>query len=479
MITVVFLGPSLPLDDARAILPDAIFLPPARQADLMSAVGTYRPDAIALIDGEFGQSMSVWHKEILFALWRGVHVFGASSMGALRASELDGFGMQGVGTIYAQFADGTLTDDDEVAVAHARADGDFVLLSEPMVNLRATIAHAVATSALTPTQADVLLRAAKIRHYPERSLTQMVRDALLTAPDIGTEDALLQTVRQHYVDAKAHDARTVLRHLAALPPLLAPPRDPVPVAQSSTYVCMYERDRTVRHADVDVPLADVANYAALHFTDFHEINQHALNRALVNVLAEMLHVTVDAEETRDETARFRLRHRLFAEDDLHTWCRTHHLFEDEFETLMREAAVQRKLQRWMLARRHFRRSTTLVLNELRHAGRYHDAVAGAAGIELLLQNAGPTLDHIDHEQLPVERVFVDHMRATGMRADTASAAWALDAGFHTVEDLRIELLRVRAARAAALQSALAALSSEQAPIDTPDAAARDAVAQDA
>jgi hypothetical protein len=83
---VVFLGPSLPLEDARKIL-DAIYLPPAKQADLISAAINHEPDAIALIDGTFHQSLSVWHKEILFALQRGIRVFGASSMGALRAAE--------------------------------------------------------------------------------------------------------------------------------------------------------------------------------------------------------------------------------------------------------------------------------------------------------------------------------------------------------------------------------------------------------
>ena len=58
-------------------------------------------DAILIVDGEFGQSLSVWHKEILHALHRGIRVVGASSMGALRAAELDRFGMEGVGEIYA------------------------------------------------------------------------------------------------------------------------------------------------------------------------------------------------------------------------------------------------------------------------------------------------------------------------------------------------------------------------------------------
>ena len=45
----------------------------------------------------------------------GTQVFGAASMGALRAAELAPFGMIGVGAIFAAYRDGRLTGDDEVA----------------------------------------------------------------------------------------------------------------------------------------------------------------------------------------------------------------------------------------------------------------------------------------------------------------------------------------------------------------------------
>ena len=83
----VFLGPSLSWDEAREILPDATFLPPAKAGDVYLAVKR-GATVIAIIDGVFEQVPSVWHKEVLYALSLGVHVFGASSMGALRAAEL-------------------------------------------------------------------------------------------------------------------------------------------------------------------------------------------------------------------------------------------------------------------------------------------------------------------------------------------------------------------------------------------------------
>ena len=92
MTIVVYLGPTMPWSQAREILPHAVFLPPAAQSDIISVVDELSPSAILLIDGVFTQQLSVWHKEILYALERGVAVYGSSSMGALRVAETAAYG---------------------------------------------------------------------------------------------------------------------------------------------------------------------------------------------------------------------------------------------------------------------------------------------------------------------------------------------------------------------------------------------------
>ena len=86
---LVYLGPSLPLTKAREILPEAVYRPPAKQGDILSDVVNLSPTHIILIDGEFKQNLSPWHKEIVYALQHpGVKgVYGAASMGALRARD--------------------------------------------------------------------------------------------------------------------------------------------------------------------------------------------------------------------------------------------------------------------------------------------------------------------------------------------------------------------------------------------------------
>ena len=95
---VVFLGPSLAREEAKALVRCRL-LPPARQGDVWKALA-YRPRVLVLIDGVFELQPSVWHRELLATIDAGVTVFGASSMGALRAAEFDSHGMVGIGKVY-------------------------------------------------------------------------------------------------------------------------------------------------------------------------------------------------------------------------------------------------------------------------------------------------------------------------------------------------------------------------------------------
>src|SRR5262245_35033808 len=133
---VVFVGPTLSVQEATTVL-DATYLPPAAQGDVLRAA-LQKPVAMGIIDGYFERIPSVSHKEILFAMKQEIYVFGAASMGALRAAELAQFGMEGVGEVYEAFRRGEIEDDDEVAVAHAHAEQGYRALSEAMVNIRAT-----------------------------------------------------------------------------------------------------------------------------------------------------------------------------------------------------------------------------------------------------------------------------------------------------------------------------------------------------
>ena len=100
MKTIVFSGPSIAEAEVHRLMAEASHAPPIRRGDL-AGIDDY--DIVVIIDGEFGQNLSVSPKEILSVLEQGKTVIGASSMGALRASELDRSGMIGTGWVYDRF----------------------------------------------------------------------------------------------------------------------------------------------------------------------------------------------------------------------------------------------------------------------------------------------------------------------------------------------------------------------------------------
>jgi hypothetical protein len=163
----VFVGPTLRAED----LPpesEIVVLPPVAQGDVYR-VAQARPRAIGIVDGYFEGVLSVWHKEILWAMAEGIHVFGSASMGALRAAELHPFGMRGTGRIFEAYRDGELEDDDEVAVIHGPPETCYLALSEAMVNIRATRAAAKRNGIIAAATRDALVRSAKELFYHDRT----------------------------------------------------------------------------------------------------------------------------------------------------------------------------------------------------------------------------------------------------------------------------------------------------------------------
>jgi hypothetical protein len=221
MSTVVFLGPTLPHEEAARVL-DATYLPPARQGDVLRAVRAYRPRVIGLIDGAFLDVPAVWHRELLWAMSEGVHVLGAASMGALRAAELAPLGMRGVGRIFEAFRDGRwptddapFEDDDEVAVIHAPVEAGARPLSDALVDLRATLDGAVMAGVIDEAAARTLVATMKALHFPRRSFARLSEEAQLRL-DGGTAVRLSDWLARNRVSQKRLDAIELLQELARL-----------------------------------------------------------------------------------------------------------------------------------------------------------------------------------------------------------------------------------------------------------------------
>ncbi|MCS3901837.1 TfuA-like protein [Methanococcus voltae] len=128
-------------------------------------------DVIGIIDGCFLQNTAVGHREILNILKNNVKVYGAGSMGALRASELDTLGMMGVGKVYELYKSGKLCDDDEVAVTFDKKteNGEIVQITFSMVSFREIMKNALAENIINQKDYKLIINSAKELYYPLRT----------------------------------------------------------------------------------------------------------------------------------------------------------------------------------------------------------------------------------------------------------------------------------------------------------------------
>jgi hypothetical protein len=200
---LVFCGPTISHAEAMAKL-DAVYLPPAVQGSIVSAVLRYNPSIILIIDGGFQSEPAVKHKEILWALSRGIAVVGASSMGALRAAELSPL-MIGVGLIYRWYRRYALAPDDAVAILHGPSELNFAPLTDALIDLRLTFHTAHRQSLIPGELARQLEISAQSLNFRDRTLSRVIAEALPKASKAELENyhAVLTSsfVRQKHADA--------------------------------------------------------------------------------------------------------------------------------------------------------------------------------------------------------------------------------------------------------------------------------------
>ena len=206
---VVFIGPSLSLAEAREIL-DADYHPPIARGDITALLND-PPDIIGIIDGVFHQQPAVSHKEIIQALKEGIMIVGASSMGALRAAELDSMGMVGIGTVYQYYRDGTIESDDDVAIVFDPITHE--LLAEALVSMSYNFQVAENKGIITSNDYKVLYETAKNIFYPHRTYQRVFNESSLEKNKITELGTFLD---KHGIDIKAEDAKKALKYIKGL-----------------------------------------------------------------------------------------------------------------------------------------------------------------------------------------------------------------------------------------------------------------------
>lgn len=203
---IIFTGPSLSHEDAKKIL-KADYRPPVARGDVIKALDD-DPEVIGIIDGVFHQKPAVAHKEILEALKKDVIVVGGASMGALRASELDDFGMVGIGTVYNDYKYGVIESDDDVAVViHPET---LEQLSEALISMNYTFRRAFDQGVIDAADCKILKNTAKSIYYPKRTYSKVFKDSGIKTEKIKDLRNFLKSYR---TDVKREDAIAVLKYI--------------------------------------------------------------------------------------------------------------------------------------------------------------------------------------------------------------------------------------------------------------------------
>lgn len=433
--TFVFVGPTITPAEARAILPAATYLPPVAQGDVYRAA-RHRPHAIGIIDGFFDHVPAVWHKEILSALDDGIAVFGAASMGALRAAELDAFGMIGIGDIYACYRDGVLEDDDEVAIAHATAEGGFRELSDAMVNIRATTRAAEQAAVVGPTTRTLIEAAAKVLFYPERTYVA----AIAGAEAMGADPLELQAFRAWLpggkINAKRDDAVRMLARMQA-----DLPREP----------SRFQFEHTVFFADLvasapwDASVAielepghsGVLDEVRLQPDTWHRTLHGATLRAVADRDAEARGLIVSDEALVDATLRFRRERGLHDSPELVAWMEDNALDGRKFIELM-----ENETRLGWLLRANQDEAFARIPDELRASGRLAALSARARQKERCIDVQGLSMVSLDDLGLRETDLFAWYFgRCLGRAVPADVWAYAQAVGFADVEQFRRAVTR--------------------------------------
>ena len=251
---IVFVGPSIPLDLAKRTLSNADYRPPIKRGDLEGIP----PGAIVgIIDGVFAQTLAISPGEIRTVIEKGVAVYGAASMGALRAAEIPG--VIGLGRVFEMYRTGIIERDDEVALLF---DADrCVPRTVPLVNIRYAVERLVRSATLRRDDGDALIGACAQLHYTERTYKNIFKASRLAHnADI---DDIIRLLRNF--DLKREDAQLLLETISVA-------KRPVPICSSpsatGTWDGVVTSERRVRDREAgDAPVMVWESGDSVHFSD--------------------------------------------------------------------------------------------------------------------------------------------------------------------------------------------------------------------
>ena len=329
---VVLVGPTLPKrarpEDARLE-----YRAPAMRGDVYRAA-LEDPRAILLIDGAFENSPAVFHKEILWALAKGIHVYGSSSLGALRAAELEPYGMIGIGKVFQSYRTGALDRDDAVAVLHGPEDVDWPLLTTALVDIDATLARACEHGVITSDELVVLRATADRLFWREREYDRLLAESCSAGLATLTADRLGSWLELNKFSQKALDALDLIAQVLAT-------WDDLQTGFSADFAFEQTLAWHAVKSDIDWDIQGMspATFQRLEQSLrtqglFEPVEAHAIALTLAD---EIISDPMDDGDIERAARIFRVGHALERGDDLIRWLDSRSLHHSDYLDILKDA----------------------------------------------------------------------------------------------------------------------------------------------
>lgn len=211
---IIFLGPSMSSEKAKTIF-NADYKPPAKKGDLLRLGLSSDISVVGLVDGMFLQDYPPTPIEVYqLVAKKNVIVVGAASLGALRAVELERFGMIGIGKIFDLYRKGKVTADDEVAVTFE--EGSYRLQSEAMIDIRFNLFLAEKRGIIDKHARKILTRVAKKFYFPLRNYNEILDYSVENNPEYSNQFELFRAyIASNRISLKELDAIKLIEYVKA------------------------------------------------------------------------------------------------------------------------------------------------------------------------------------------------------------------------------------------------------------------------
>ena len=182
---IIFIGPSLTIEKARKIF-NADYRPPAKKGDFLRLLACINDDdrtIIGLVDGLFLQDYPPTPIEVFqLLIKKNMLVLGAASLGALRAVELEKYGMIGIGKIFELYKNNKIDADDELAVTFT--EDTQLIQSEAMIDIRYNLFIALKKGVIDENTKRAAVKVAKSIYFPNRNYEDVIDETKRIHPSL-------------------------------------------------------------------------------------------------------------------------------------------------------------------------------------------------------------------------------------------------------------------------------------------------------